>query len=129
MALPKDQIANLRGRLKNHLERIRELKKQISSLETESKAHQTIVTLMGDKKVLALLGELFDDRAKAKSLAGKELNFVKQAGITLPPKSKLTFFDGPNDSLRIRLDVPNSGGMPYYIQWDSLMGFGPVDPD
>jgi hypothetical protein len=126
MAVPKKQLTDLRGRLIDHKKRIRELNKQVAILENEIQVHETIVALLNDRKVLTALGELFDDQPKAQGLVGKEISFAKRAGIKLPPGAKLSFGGGPRGSLRVRLDVPNQGGVPYSLQWDSVSGFGPA---
>jgi hypothetical protein len=126
MPLPTNQLTDLRGRRKVHSQRIAELRKQIGFLQKEIEVHETIVSLLTNTKVLSALNELYEDQQTAKSFTGREKSFLKRTGVELPRGSHVAISEGADGSLRVRLDVSNSSGLPYTLEWDSKAGFGPA---
>jgi hypothetical protein len=129
MPLPREQLRRLAANLEAHEHRIAELHKQIKLIEDEIGAHQTMIDIGRNQRVLEKLGELHERPDLAKRIEGREAEEADEARISLPPGARTTVRQIDPHTVQVEM-VTTSGEYSYRVIWNSQEGFSaaPSDP-
>jgi len=121
MPIKADQLHRLDRDLKVHESTVLDLRKQISILEEQLAAHEWIIRIGRDEKVLAILSDLADNPESAQSLEGRELEVARSHDIQLPEGATVSI-TSDSASVTIFLEAMNHT-FPFTLRWHSAEGF------
>jgi hypothetical protein len=124
MPLPRRHIERMHKELRDHEERLSYLRDQISRLSEEAAAHETIIRLGRDERLIGMLGDIYDDESLVIELTDNADKFLHQKGIQLPARAQLEVSTRDKHtilSLRFAEDRWS-----YSCVWDPANGFSLV---
>jgi hypothetical protein len=121
MPIKAQQLQRLDRDLKVHESTVSNLRKQISLLEEQLAAHEWIIRIGRDEKVLAILNGLADNPESARSMEGRELEVVRSHDIQLPEGATVRI-TSDSASVTIFLDATDRK-FPFTLTWHSAEGF------
>ena len=121
MPLPKNQIDELQEQLHFHKERLNFLRVQASAMEREIRAHEAILALAGQERILAFLGELADSARAVKAASPDPLSYARQRGVVLPDGIQLSI-DIADEDVTVRVTYTDEV-YPFVAAWDRSHGF------
>jgi hypothetical protein len=120
--LPRTQLRHLARDLRAHEERLQHLRTQISRMDDEARAHERILELGRDERLLAALGELSGEPRLLDRLEADPATFLRERGIDLPPESRIDV-ERTDDRIVASVRVV-AGPWEFSCVWDSASGFG-----
>jgi hypothetical protein len=123
MALPPEQVASLRDGIEAHTQRITELREWIKLAEEEISLHEALRDFVGDERLGAALGEVFDKPALTSELARDPLRYCREKDVVLPEGLTLAAVETraePSTRLTAHLTY---GAWDVEAVWDSEAGF------
>jgi hypothetical protein len=127
MSLPRSHLRRLEQDLRVHEDRAGHLRQQIGLLEQEAAAHERIVRLGRDGRILAALGELSADPDLVDRLSADPAAFVHERSIELPAGARVEALrDEGRTTVSVQLE---DAGRSYSCVWDSADGFALVQHD
>jgi hypothetical protein len=119
MPIPADQLERLQEGLAEHVERAESLRRHIADMEAEAEAHEAIVRVGQDERLLEALGELYDDPELAKRISEDPDGYAREKGIELPPGAEIRVAgDGSRAGAHIQ-----HGPFGFELVWDRRRGF------
>lgn len=122
MSLPPSQLRRLNRDLRVHQTRLSHLTAQIERLAEEAGAHETIVSLGRDPRVLDALAAIHRDPPRSGDLEGTTPEeYLRAKGVELPDGSRVSLSaDGRRTRIALHL---THGRRDFACVWDSEEGF------
>jgi hypothetical protein len=120
MSIPASHLRKLRKDLEGHAKRLDHLREQISRLAEEASAHESILKIGRDERVLKAVNDLTDPNV-ASEMKRDQKSFLRQRGLGLPEGSEV---DVRRKADRTTVSVQlTQGPWKYSCVWDSEDGF------
>jgi tartrate dehydratase alpha subunit/fumarate hydratase class I-like protein len=97
--------------------------KHLKKLNYLVQAHQIIVKLGTDKKILAALNELSENPELRKQVAKDPAAYIKRKGISLPRGAKVTFRENWGGEINFVISTPGGGSVSASASYSDSEGF------
>lgn len=120
MPLPAEHISRLREQLNEHEERASFLREQLNLLQRELHAHELLLRLGRDHRVLSLLNRFYDDRDQVREASPNLVSYARAQGLTLP--EDLRFLVRGGESVTVEA-IYSDDVFGFRASWDSGKGF------
>jgi hypothetical protein len=121
MPLPEKHLSRLEADLSARERWLQTLQLQITALQEEASAHETILALGRDPEIIQLLHELHDSPELRNRIAQDTRSFFEARGIRILDGENVTLTDGPKDlSIEARFITPT---LRYGVGWSRRSGF------
>jgi hypothetical protein len=115
-------LAALRADVVSHEGRIAQLRDEVRLAEEEIAVHEVILELARNQRLIALVGDLYDDSALTSTFASDPLRYCQEENIPLPDGVTLSPVDTEGPSPRIMARVTR-GTSDVEIVWERESGF------
>jgi hypothetical protein len=119
-SIPSQHVARLEQDLREHERMEKELEARRANLDSEIQAHQLVLALGRNKKVLDALAEVAGDPQLTDEINRDPQAFAKARGIELPAGLKVHSESRP----RLRVEAASvTGNLNVTLVWDAADGF------
>lgn len=122
MAIPQGQISKLKAALRDHESRREQLKVEEKSLQREIRAHDAILSLGRNRKIVVALNELVDEPELIDELKRNPAAYARERGITLPRGTVVKASGSDSDALVVEA-VLKVDDRRFSVRYDSEDGF------
>lgn len=127
MPLPQKHLQRLSVDMRNHDRELQNLEaspqKNNPNIRTEIEFHQTVLQVGRDPKILAALGDLYDNPALADEIQRDGQAFVRARGIRLPASAIDIVAGRPTPRSSTAAVQFHVGFIHFGLQWSSEHGF------
>jgi hypothetical protein len=121
MSLPRAHIERLHRDLRIHEARLEHLRDQVAHLEEEAAAHEMVIALGRDDRLIDALGELYEDATAIGARSEDPGAFLRSRDIELPNGAQIEMSSSSESrAISVRL---TTGRWVYSCVWDSADGF------
>jgi hypothetical protein len=121
MPLPEHHLIGLQEQLQFHEERLNFLQVQAHAMEREIRAHEIILGLARQERILALLGEFADSPEAAERASRDPLSYARQRGVELPDGLQVSV-DMAEEHVLVQVTYTDDV-YPFVGVWDRSHGF------
>lgn len=122
MPMPTEALSALNQDISAHDQRVTELREAIRFAEQEIAIHEALLDLARNDRLIAAVGELYDDQVMSSKFAVDPQGYCAQEGISLPKGVALNPVDTSGSSARLTA-VVRRGDSEVDVAWQRDSGF------